>query len=70
MPAIISKKWLCWRFELVHPGGKPNYPALYVWILTPDVLQALGLTTKQVRRPEFRTFNRQHSVQLVELLSL
>lgn len=69
-PLLISKKWLCWHFRLVHPGGKCNYPALYQWILTPDVLAAMGLSTDQVRRPEFKTFNRVQTVRLIELLAL
>lgn len=69
-PALIDKKWLCHRLDLVHPSGRPKYLALYRYVLTPHVLQMLGLTEKEVRQRGFRIFSREQTVELVKILGL
>lgn len=69
-PPLISKKYLCIRMELVMPGGQCNYQALYRQVLTDAVLAACGLTPQQVRQRNVKTFNREQSVKLKEVLAL
>jgi len=70
VPPLISKKWLCVHFGLTCPGGKPNTTSLYSKVLTPDVLEAVGLTETQVRCRQVRTFDRTTSRRLIEALGL
>lgn len=70
-PAFITKKWLCWRLDLIHlPCGRPNYKALYQLALTPEVLSAIGTAEGAVRRRGFTTFNREQTVALIRILDL
>ena len=70
VPPLISKKWLCVHFGLTCPGGKANTSGLYSKVLTPDVLESIGLTEKEVRRQEVRTFDRTTSRLLIQALGL
>lgn len=69
-PPLISKKWLACRFNLMSPAGSVDYKGLYRKVLTPDVIQEMGLTIEQVRRSDVRTFDRQQTIKLIEILSL
>lgn len=70
LPLLLSKKWLCHHFGLVGPAGKTNTEALYKKVLTPDILQAVGLTADAVRSRSVRTFDRPTSMRLIEALGL
>ena len=69
-PPLISKKWLCYRFGLVQPCGRPIYPALYTKVLTPAVIEAMGATVEQVRNRDVKTFTRQQTMVLINVLGL
>ena len=69
-PPLISKKWLCWRFELVQPSGRPNYGQLYRKVLTPRVIAAIGATPEEIRAVSVRTFTREQTIVLIRLLDL
>ena len=69
-PPLISKKWLCYRFDLVQPCGRPNYSQLYSKVLTGSVIAAMNATPDQIRRVSVRTFTREQTVVLIRLLGL
>lgn len=66
VPALISKKWLCVRFG-IH--GRAD-GALYKKVLTPDVIQQLGVEPEQIRNQRIRVFDAVTSNKLKEILSL
>lgn len=70
VPPLLTKKWLCIHFGLTSQAGKPNTHGLYSKVLTADVLHAAGLTERDVRRRDVRTFDRTTSRRLVEALGL
>lgn len=70
LPLLISKKWLCIHFGLIGPAGKANTEALYRKVLTPDVLQAVGLSEAVVRCRTVRTFDRTTSIRIIAALGL
>lgn len=69
-PALITKKWLCWRLDLVRANGRPKYPTLYQKVLTPEVLSVIGTSEREIRRLGFTTFNREQTVALIRILAL
>ncbi len=69
-PPLICKKWLCTRFDLVYPSGRVNVRALYSKVLTPTVIQALGMSETEIRSPRIKMFDRQQTVILIKLLDL
>lgn len=66
VPALISKKWLCVRFG-IHGRA---HGALYKKVLTPDVIQQLGVEPEQIRNQRIRVFDAVTSNKLKEILSL
>lgn len=70
LPALLTKKELASRMDCTMPGGLINRRRLYNCVLTDDVLERIGLTSEQVRKISFRTFTREQTVLLVEILSL
>lgn len=69
-PPLIDKKWLCKRFNLILPSGYINYKRLYDMVLTAEVIAALGATTDEIRNISFKTFNRQQTLILIDVLGL
>lgn len=69
-PPLISKKWLCHRLKIIFPSGSPNYVQLYTKVLTPDVLERLGCSIEEIRRRDFKTFNRVQTCALIRILEL
>lgn len=68
-PELLTKKWLADYFGCRRPGGTINVDMFYRLVLTPNVLAELGLKEADVRLPSFKTFTRQQSVRLREILS-
>lgn len=69
-PPLICKKWLCIRFDLVYPSGRVNVRALYSKVLTPAVIQGLGMSESEIRSNRLKMFDRQQTVLLIRLLDL
>lgn len=63
-PNLISKKWLCDHYNISHHN--PN--GLYRNVLTPDVLEQLGLSTETVRTRSFKMFSATDSRKLKQIL--
>ena len=70
VPPIISKKWLCSHFECQYPSGRFNYGRMYRLVLTPDVIQRVGLEVAAVRSVHFREFDAVASHRLKIVLNL
>lgn len=70
VPPIISKKWLCSHFECQYPSGRFNYGRMYRLVLTPDVIQLVGLEVSAVRSVHFREFDAVASHRLKIVLNL
>jgi hypothetical protein len=70
VPPIISKKWLCGRFECQYPNGRFNYSRMYRLVLTDDVIRRVGLEVLEVRRSQFREFDAVVSHRLKIVLNL
>lgn len=69
-PELITKKWLCIRFNLIYTNPvRCNYKGLYKFVLTGEVLQALG-DPESIRQQSFKMFTRQQTVILCRLLDL
>lgn len=69
-PPIITKQWLAWRFECVHPCGKRNYKKLYRLVLTESVLAEIGHTPESVKGFTVQEFDVVTSRKLIQILSL
>lgn len=68
-PTLISKKWLCFRFNLTT-SGRPNYQQLYKKVLTPEVLENSGLNITDIRNVSVRTFDALTSAKIKQALAL
>lgn len=69
-PPLITKKWLCYRFDLVSGRDRLNYDGLYRKVLTPEVIEAMGATVAEIRSRRLKTFSRQQTMMLINLLGL
>lgn len=69
-PPIITKKWLCVRFQCQYPGGNFNYTRLYRLVLTPDVIRQIGMTPETIRGRTVREFDAVTSRKLKQVLDL
>lgn len=70
VPLLLTKKYLCDRFGFLMPSGTRNYPGLYRKVLTPSVLDKLGVDAEVVRQKSFKTFDREQSILLTKILNL
>jgi hypothetical protein len=69
-PPLITKKWLCVRFDLVQPSGRIYYERLYDYILTPEIIDCLGCTIDEIRNKSMKTFTRAQTLVLIDKLGL
>ena len=69
-PPLITKKWLCFHYRLVHPCGRPYYPGLRRMVLTAEVLERAGLDPAQVFHKSKTTFTATESLALIQILNL
>lgn len=69
-PRIITKKWLCSHFQCQYPSGDFNYTRLYRLVLTPEVIDAIGMTPERIRGRTVREFDAVTSRKLMQVLSL
>lgn len=70
VPELITKKYLAARFGLIHPSGRITYKRLYEKVLTPSVIAALNCTEQEIRNCRVKTFTRQQTLVLIQILGL
>lgn len=70
VPQLITKKYLCIRFGLMQPSGSISYKRLYDKVLTASVIAGLNCTEQEIRNCRVKTFTREQSMKLIELLGL
>jgi len=70
LPRLITKKSLCVYFGLVNARGRMNYHRLYLRVLTPEVIDALGMSAEQMRHPGMKEFDAVQSATLREILKI
>lgn len=70
VPELITKKYLAARFGLIHPSGSIAYKRLYDKVLTPAVIAALNCTEQEIRNCRVKTFTRQQTLVLIQILGL
>lgn len=68
-PLPLTKKWLALHFKC-YAGGRVNTRVFYTKILSPDVIEAAGLTLEEVRHPGCKTFTVTQSLQICKMLGL
>lgn len=68
VPTIITKKWLAERYKCNDYTGRVNTIRLFRYVLTPAVLEAIGLTENECRKKSFRSFTAVQSSQLSAIL--
>lgn len=69
VPQLITKKWLCVRFGF-YRNGRCNYTSLYCKVLTPSVIEKLGMEQAEVRRKGLKGFDRERTILLIQILDL
>lgn len=70
-PLILSKKWLCVRYECVSlKSNRMNYKRLYRVVLTSSVISAIGMTEAEIRRRDMKEFDALTSARLKNVLGL
>lgn len=69
VPQLITKKWLCIRFGFFR-NGRCNYTSLYCKVLTPSVIEKLGMQPDEVRRKGLKGFDRERTILLIQILDL
>lgn len=69
VPQLITKKWLCVRFGF-YRNGRCNYNSLYCKVLTPSVIEKLGMEPGEVKRKGLKGFDRERTILLIQILDL
>jgi hypothetical protein len=69
VPTLITKKWLCIWFGFFR-NGRCNYTSLYCKVLTPSVIEKLGMEQAEVRRKGLKGFDRERTILLIQILDL
>lgn len=70
-PLLLSKKWLAFHFGFYcRHSNRVYYDQLYNKVLTVSVLDQAGLKMEEIKRTTVRTFNREQSIALIQILHL
>lgn len=70
VPALLTKKWLCAHFGFMSAAGRSHPKLLYKYVLTDEVVKAIGMEPDQVRRRGFKIFDARASALLKQTLML